>query len=212
MDDLNQQALASLKALDRESSELLDLCHRHLTGADRNRPTQTLYVLAACRRLLAHTRAFKHSVNDRNSLVASALLRMQLDTVARLYALFWVADPEAFARSVRDGVLINKLKDRHKNVMHDSYLVSKLVSTYPWMQSVYESTSGVIHFSGRHMEAVLDVDDNGQIHAVIGSNDGDKPIGYYREVSAAFWHVTGIAKTAIADCFRRIEEAGTVGD
>jgi hypothetical protein len=58
---------------------------------------QHFYLFGIARRALAQSAAFRQMVLSKNSIVASSILRLQLDTVLRLYALFWVADPEDFA-------------------------------------------------------------------------------------------------------------------
>ena len=147
-------------------------------------------------------------IDGRNSLVASSIIRMQLDTVLRLYALFWVADPEDFAEKVFKGAPINKLKAKDGKLLSDKYLRDRLVPRYTWVSDVYKETSGYIHFSNRHMQAALRGID-GQDHHVqlqIGPHDGDRPMSYYGELLRAFRHLTMIIPVAAADIFAHLKE------
>lgn len=126
----------------RAENELLETYQKHLP----NRPFgyRHVYLCGAARRALAQSRAFKSCVEDKNGLVALAILRLQLDTVLRLYALYWVADPEKFAQEVFNGKQIDRLKDEHGNLMKDRYLIDRLLSKNPWVESVYKNTSGLM--------------------------------------------------------------------
>lgn len=212
-DERDQDTRDRLRDLQRAERDLLKTCEAHVGNPGRHNLNQHLFVFGAARRLLAQGRGFRHAVNDRNGQVAMSLLRLQLDTVMRLYALYWVRDPEAFASEVLAGGQINRIKDRHGKVMTDKYLRSMLLSRNPWMEPVYDSTSGLIHFSGRHMELVLEADAaTGQTAIVIGSNDGDRPLGYYRQVVTAFVHTTMIAGHVVEDGLERLQRDGSIGD
>jgi hypothetical protein len=43
------------------------------------------------------------------------------------------------------------LKDREGKKMTDRYLVDKMSIEHPWMQKVYETTSGYVHLSNTHI-------------------------------------------------------------
>lgn len=212
-DERDQAARDMLAMLEEAENRILADCAKHVSSPAQANVNQYLFLFAAARRLLTQARAFKQCVADNNGQIASALLRMQLDTVMRLYAIFWVKDPEVFTTAVLGGRDINKMTDRHKQQMTDKHLRSKLTDTYPWIEAVYKSTSGYIHFSGTHMIKALELDPaSGQPMVSIGSNDGDRPVGYYREVITAFVHTTMLAHTAIQDSFERLLKDGTVGD
>jgi hypothetical protein len=115
--------------------------------------------------------------------VAASLLRLQLDTVLRLYALFWVADPEDFATKVFNGISVNKLKASDGSLMTDRYLRDRIASKNDWVPAVYAESSGYIHFSHRHIKAALPMEDSttGQAQVHIGHYDVDMSVGYYGE-------------------------------
>lgn len=197
-----EQALANLTRAERE---LLDLYQHHMV----NRPFghQDLYLLGIARRTLAQAKAFRQCVEDSNFLVAAALLRLQLDTVLRLYALYWVADPEAFAGRVFAGEQIDRLKAADGQQMKDRYLIDKLKDRNPWVETVYKNTSGLIHFSDRHIHAAIRVKDGeeGEAEFFLGPNNPAHTIADFRELLEAFFHCTAMVGVAAGDWFERFD-------
>lgn len=64
-------------------------------------------------------------------------IRMQLDTVIRLYALFWVSDPKNLPKEVFEGAEINKLKASDGERTTDAYLRDRVAKTNDWISAVY---------------------------------------------------------------------------
>jgi hypothetical protein len=168
---------------------------------------QHLFLCGIANRTLVQTRAFKQCVEDRNSLVATALLRLQLDTALRLYALFWVTDPNTFSEEVFKGVQIDRLKAADGKQMKDKYLRDKLVVRYPWVETVYKQTSGSIHFSSRHILEAFEINDaeTGSFTLQLGPNKPNQPIEEYADCLAAFQHINLIILAAVQDWFERFD-------
>src|SRR6266568_3735539 len=110
----NEKASQVLADVERSEREIVHLYQKYTQGP---LGYQHLYLFGIARRALAQSAAFRKMIADRNSLVATAIVRMQLDTVLRLYALFWVADPEDFATKVFKGMPIDKLKAADGHVL-----------------------------------------------------------------------------------------------
>jgi hypothetical protein len=202
----DEAAMQVLADIQRAETEILDLYQKHCRGPIGY---QHFYLFGIGRRALAQSTAFRQLIADRNSLAASPLIRLQLDTVLRLYALFWVADPEDFARQVFQGTNINKLKARDGELLNDSYLKKKVAERFDWMPSVYRETSGYIHFSNRHMKAAVRMVDQaaGRAELLIGARDVGRSISYYGEMLRAFRHLTMIIPVAAGDWFSRLQDA-----
>lgn len=166
---------------------------------------QHFYMFGIARRALAQSRAFKACIEDRNGLVALALTRLQLDTVLRLYAIFWVADPDAFAKAVFDGGQIDRMKAADGELMKDKYLIGRLAPRNSWIEPVYKNTSGLIHFSHRHIEAALSIKDSstGLAEIMIGPNNPRHTLGDFRELLESFLHITMMIGVAAKDWFER---------
>lgn len=192
--------------LDRTENELLTTYQDRISKG-KEFGHQHLFLYGIANRTLAQTRAFRQCIEDRNGLVATALLRLQLDTALRLYALFWVADPNAFSYEVFSGAQIDRLKAADGERMTDKYLRAKLVSHYSWMETVYKQTSGSIHFSSRHIFDALEMKDaeTGACTLCLGPNKPEKPIEYYSDCLAAFLHINMIILEAVRDWFQRFD-------
>ena len=203
----DENAARVLADIENSERDLLDLYQRHSSGPVGY---QHFYLFGIARRALAQSVAFRQMIANRNSLVALSIVRMQLDTVLRLYALFWVAEPEDFATKVFNGTPINKLKANDGKLLSDNYLKQRVTKTNEWIPSVYEETSGYIHFSHRHIKAALEVIDRdmGHVQLKIGAQDVGKSISYYGEVLRAFRHLCLIIPVAAEDWFSRLKEDG----
>lgn len=199
------EATSALEKLIRAEKELLDTYQRHLPN--RNIGFRHFYLCGAARRALAQSRAFRSCVEDKNGLVALAIVRLQLDTVLRLYALYWVADPEKFAKEVFNGKQIDRIKDGQGNLMKDRYLIDKISSKNPWVEAVYKNTSGLIHFSERHMRAAIRTKDENDdsIEIFIGPNNPKHECEDFEEMIAGFWHCTVMINVVADDWFSRVE-------
>lgn len=192
--------------LDRTQDELLTAFENRFKKG-KQFGHQHLFLFGIAKRTLAQTRAFKQCVEDRNSLVATALLRLQLDTVLRLYALFWVADPNAFSEEVFNGKQIDRLKAADGEQMKDKYLRDKLFVRYPWVETVYKQTSSSIHFSSRHILESFEINDaeTGSGMLQLGPNKPNQPIEEYADCLAAFQHINMIIVAAVQDWFERFD-------
>lgn len=90
-------------------------------------------------------------IKSANYVTAAHLVRPHLDNYLRLYAAWLVDNPQDFAKQVWAGTLVLKIKDKNGAPMTDAHLKSKAVKDYPWMEDVYNETSGFVHFSDKHI-------------------------------------------------------------
>jgi hypothetical protein len=203
----DEKASHVLADIVKSERDLLDLYQKHSHGPVGY---QHFYLFGIARRALAQSVAFRQMIGDRNSLVTMAIVRMQLDTVLRLYALFWVADPEDFATKVFKGTKINKLKAKDGHLLTDKYLKDRIAQRNDWIPAVYEETSGYIHFSRRHMQAALELVDrkSGHVRLLIGPHDVGKSISYYGELLRAFRHLNLMIPVAAEDWLSRLKQSG----
>lgn len=201
----DEEAHQILEHIEHAEKELLELI-RIPMSTPANVGYQHMYLFGIANRALSQSSSFRMMIEEGNSLVASSILRMQLDTVLRLYALFWVKDAEYFAREVWNGVQIDRLKSSDGNLMKDKYLIGRLLPKNPWISEVYKQTSGFVHFSNRHIHAVVHFKDEEFTNATlaIGKKDFNKPLGYYGELLHAFRHVNMMLPVACEDWFSRI--------
>jgi hypothetical protein len=210
MSEEDDQVSLRLADIERSERDILAVCERVMPCYITY---QHFYLFGIARRALANSRAFKHMIADRNSLVALSIARLQLDTVLRLYALFWVKEPEQFAKAVFEGAPINRLKAADNAQLTDKYLSDRIAKRNDWVPDVYKETSGYIHFSHRHIKAALHMDDpgTGEGRVAIGGCDYGKPLSYYGEVVRAFLHMNMMIPVATEDWFSRIASISPIG-
>jgi hypothetical protein len=93
-------------------------------------------------------------IEARNILCAGALLRLQLDSLIRFNACWLVKEPHSLVVPLLNGKPLSQIKSGDGKNMTDKYLRTRLQSSYPWLDSVYQTTSGFIHLSRPHMASV----------------------------------------------------------
>lgn len=142
---------------------------------------------AALNRTLSNSKAFITLIESRNLVIAGALLRIQLDTAMRFYAVFLVDKPHDFAIKILEGERLDLQKDRDGKKLSDRYLSEKLDEDFPWFKRVYQSTSGYIHLSGTHIHHTMSLADGDLAFMVkLSPEDRDLPDELYIEAIEAF--------------------------
>jgi hypothetical protein len=164
----------------------------------------SLYGMGVGRRALALSSGFRAMIEQRNSLCAMPMVRMQLDTAIRFYAGFFVSDHQQFCRDVLQGKQIDKMKSDEGEQMRDRYLVERLARRNPWMMDVYKASSGYIHFSHRHIQEAVRSGDGANVQMVIGPTDFDRGPEHFREPMRCMHHLNLIIEFALQDWFKRM--------
>ena len=152
-------------------------------------------LMAAVKRTLSLSSGLRSLVVAKNMVCARALLRMQLDTVARLMAYTYVENPHQVASAVIKGKPLNQFKCKDGVKLRDAYLVDRLTADYPWARSVYEATSGYMHFSEQQIfDSIFSVgsDEERTINFVLAHEDDKFAEVSWEEVVACFNHLTAI--------------------
>jgi len=158
-----------------------------------------LFVLGATKRVLSLASGFRTLMTARNFTCCAGLLRMQVDTAARIYGLTLVDDMDALCEAVLSGARFDKQKDREGQPLKDSRLVSKLGEQFPWVPNVYKETSGFVHLSERHLFSSIAKTDsaNRTVHFSISAEDPKRDDEAYFEILDAFFEATKMAGTII---------------
>ena len=117
-------------ALIESEKAITDACVGHFTN---NKPITyaDLFAMGIARRSLALSSGFRSMVEQRNSLCALPMVRMQLDTALRLYAGFFARNHQIFCRDVIAGKQIDRLKSDNGQLMKDSYLRDRVAKRNP---------------------------------------------------------------------------------
>lgn len=144
--------------------------------------------------------------------MAMTLVRLNLDTLARLYALYWAEqtpgmDAEALARAVAGGKSIKDMKLRgSKEKATDRWLIEQIEPLGDWIPDVYKTTSGAIHFSDFHIKQALQQltpklrTPDGALMAEIafGPTDSNQDPNRFNELRQSFLHITMMLDAAIS--------------
>lgn len=122
---------------------------------------EDFFFCAATDRCMHLIDGFSSMLQERNLTCAGALLRLQLDNCMRTYAAFIAADKDAVIDCVISGSRIDKQKSNDGNLLKDVYLKNELSKLDTGFSTVYDNTSGYIHFSDRAFyQTVKSCDDN----------------------------------------------------
>jgi hypothetical protein len=158
-----------------------------------------LFVFGATKRVLALAAGFRTLVGERNFTCCAGLLRMQIDTAARVNALKLVSDMHALCEAVFSGKRFDKQKDKDGHLLRDSHLVAKLAEEFPWVTNVYKETSGFIHLSERHIfSSIASTDDASRtVRFSISTAEPERPDEAYFEILDGFFEATKMAGTII---------------
>jgi hypothetical protein len=89
-------------------------------------------------------------VEQWNFTAAAPMLRLQLDNSLKLVYLRHAPDAGLVAQDILSGKQFNKLKDSDNKPLTDARLREYARPYYPWIDSVYEQTSKMIHFPNKH--------------------------------------------------------------
>ena len=133
---------------------------------------------------------------------AVALVRMQLDSVLRLYGVLASGDAHTLAERVMHGVPLRDLKDKGGKKLTDRHLVNEFKKLAPWVEPLYDHCSGYIHLSSRHISYFLGRShntDEGTRTFAIGDEDEHVPEeGKERMIQAFTATTTALLKLANA--------------
>lgn len=144
---------------------------------------------AAMNRGIQLSSGFRNSIKRHNAICSGALLRLQIDTALRFSAGWLVTDPHRFVGQIMDGEQINRIKDRDGNLMTDRYLLDRMAKNHPWLEEVYNKTSGYVHFSEVHVWSTLYGVKRGEqmtVRTKVGARDRRGLSGLYLEMVTAF--------------------------
>jgi hypothetical protein len=170
-----------------------------LGGPDASLWILDFLMIGALKRSLSLASGLEAMMDSKNMVCARALVRMQLDTVSRIFGYMYVDDPEETARLVIGGAHLRTLKSRDGKSLTDAYLVARLAQQHPWVQRVYEFTSGYVHFSERQVfdSVHSSEDENRTISFEVSHIDSKFPEESWEEVAACFNHLTEILVAAL---------------
>ncbi|SFF81900.1 hypothetical protein [Sunxiuqinia elliptica] len=148
----------------------------------------SLFCTAILNRTINLNRGFITLINDSNYIAAAPLVRLNLDSLLRLFASSQSEfDYETFAQKVRRGEKISNLKDKtRKKKLKDFELVERLkeIKGLSWVDDVYKAGSGFVHLSINHINSSYSID--GEIMTG-GIRKNDEFISNTEKIAAAHY-------------------------
>jgi hypothetical protein len=148
----------------------------------------TLVMLSRSKSLV---RGFYDLMLSCNLTTAGALLRLQLDNLLRLVAMFIASDRHEFFHAMMNGENISRLRDASGNRMTDKYLCDRVAVHAPWVSNIYKQASGFIHFSYKHVRATVQGDPAEQrISVWMAEDESHLPDDSYESIGGIFGLVT----------------------
>ncbi len=211
MDEANRDEIfGDLSHYERAKIDLYQVCAQIL-NFPREREHERHFLLAVIRRTFSLEMAFRQSIEASNGQMAMTIVRLNLDTLARFYALYWAEETdnmnaETFAKDVAQGKSIKDMKLRGaKEKASDRWLIRQIESLAEWIPTVYAKTSGAIHFSDFHITQMLQQAkpiktlEDGSLHVELSIGPGEKDAApeLYRELQQAFLHILLMLITAL---------------
>jgi hypothetical protein len=151
----------------------------------------------AIQRSLLLTQGFLAILRTQNYLCAGALLRMQVDTLLRLFAASLFPSGNEPLQAFLEDRPLNKLRAPDGARLTEKELCRRASMVYEWVPRVYAATSGFVHFSGPSiMSAISGVNQDGSVSISVGSLAGRRwRVEERLEATEAF----GAATQAILD-------------
>jgi len=116
----------------------------------------SLFCTAILNRTINLNRGFITLIKDSNYIAAAPLVRLNLDSLLRLFASTQSEfDYETFAQKVIGGEKISRMKDKDKKQLRDFELVKRLkkIKGFSWVDKVYDVGSGFVHLSKNHVKS-----------------------------------------------------------
>ena len=157
--DVHPELIDARSYIDRLRVHHVDLAKRFLEADDGALYTVDLMVAAVMNRSYELVDGFIDAFDHWNLVVAAPILRMQIDSLTRMAYMAAAPSADEIALHVIGGGEFRELKDAEKGKLTDRRLIEHAEEAHPWIEPVYEATSGWVHLSPAHMFAAWQIED-----------------------------------------------------
>lgn len=141
---------------------------------------------------------------SKNVHALAPLLRIQLDSLLRLHAFRIVKNTDELAKHIIEGKSLRKFKDHGGNKLFDRHLVNTLKPELPWVETMYDTLSGWVHFSESHIfSAITEGEEDRTITVGVGSFREDTPEELFPEAEEALIEIHANTANLIEAYFAR---------
>lgn len=185
----------------------LNVFSNHLRAADGvPMYTADLVMFGVMDRQIGLIEAMPAIFEEENIHALAPLLRIQLDSLLRLHAFRIVESMDDLAHHIIKGKSLRKFKDREGKDLFDRHLVNTLKHELPWVESMYDTLSGWVHFSESHIfSAVSEGDGERTINVGVGSFREKIPNELFTEAKDALIEIHANTANLIEDYFARVK-------
>ncbi|GEM_PF-2338868 len=146
---------AALKKIEDTAAMLLKIPPKYIGPTGTKVPDIAWYVFAAIKKTRSLTHAFSLLIRAQNTLAATALIRLQLDTALRISGLSLIDDLEDAGAKLMNDESYRSLKSRDGKRLDDALLHQHLDKYYPGLSHAYQTTSSFVHLSASHIKTGL---------------------------------------------------------
>ncbi|KKC31486.1 hypothetical protein [Devosia psychrophila] len=194
---------AHLGKIERMSAELRKIPHTYFGPNGSKVPDIAWYALAAINKTASLTHAFCTLTRAKNTLAASSLIRLQLDTGLRMFGLSLVDNVEAAGERLMNDEKYSKLKSRQGEPLSDAVLHRRLNQHYPGLTKAYEATSAYVHLSSAHIKTGLSERPGTPVLFFhLNGTDDARPDEWFAEIVDSFDQATSLTAELIEDFMR----------
>lgn len=145
----------ALKKIEVTAATLLKIPPKYVGPTGTKVPDIAWYVFAAIKKTRSLAHAFCLLIRAQNTLAATALIRLQLDTALRISGLSLIDDLEDAGAKLMNGESYRSLRSRNGKRLDDALLHRHLDKYYPGLSQAYETTSSFVHLSASHIKTEL---------------------------------------------------------
>ena len=166
--------------IDKKSKAIINM-GKQLTAITPKIEAFDFFLIASLNRTVNISRAYTSLIRDNNFIAAAPLIRINIDTLLRLYAsIISEYDRNTFASRVMGGELIKKMKLRGtKQKLSDFTLHTEItkIENMEWVTRIYEAGNSFVHLEKSHIFSSLKVEHEKErlINMSIGFHDSFIP-------------------------------------
>jgi hypothetical protein len=157
---MNDELAKRLIDLDKENDNLIQIGKTLIEALGMTE--FTLFCTAILNRTVNMNRGFISLIHDDNYIAAAPLVRINLDSLLRLFACSQSEyEFDDFAKQVRKGKKIETMLDsKGKTLLRDSELVKRLekIQGCRWVKDIYKIGSGFVHLSHQHVYSAFKIE------------------------------------------------------
>jgi len=178
---MDKEILENLKFLNSSKNKYEELAIKMLKADNGKIYPLDLFFLGITKRSLSIISGFTILIEKNNFLSATPLIRLHMDNLLQIYAMFLVDKPHEIATNLMRGrKRMKDYKDRCRHNMTDSYLSRQFFSDYQnedflELVNVYKETSKFIHFSDKHILSIASSIKGDSFKFVISEDQSEIP-------------------------------------